>query len=141
MIKIARYDKYDSKMSGTRCFLNADWSSSDLETVIGVGLNSSGLLVKGAGNTGIIGVLVLTRVIKAGREPVDVMKRGEIVAFDLKGKPNVANALAVAGTKIWVNATTGAQQAAQASGGVYIGHTVEAGRLVVSLAESSTPGA
>ena len=130
---MARYDKYDSKVSGTRVFLAADWSSSDLETVIGVGLNSSGQLVKGAGASGIIGVLVLTRVIKAGREPVDIMKRGEIVALTLQGKPNVANAAAVAGTKFYVDNTTGAFTAT-ASGGTYIGHTVEADRLVVSMA-------
>ena len=45
---------------------------------MGVGLNASGALVKGAGASGIIGVLVLTRAIKAGQEPVDIMKRGEI---------------------------------------------------------------
>lgn len=137
---MARYDKYDSKMSGSRCFLAADWLSADLETVIGVGLNASGLLVKGAGNTGIIGVLILTRVIKAGREPVDIMKRGEIVAFDKKGKPNTVFAAAVAGTRFQVNDTTGVVTAlagvtAVAAGSTYIGHTVEAGRLVVTVGE------
>jgi hypothetical protein len=130
---VARYDKYDSKVSGTRVFLAADWSSSDLETVIGVGLNSSGQLVKGAGASGVIGVLVLTRVIKAGREPVDIMKRGEIVAFSLKGKPNVTNTVA-AGTKYYANDTTGVVSTTSGAGTTYIGHTVEADRLVVGVA-------
>jgi len=137
---VARYDKYDSKMSGTRAFLAADWSPSDLEKVVGVGLNASGQIVKGAGQTGIIGVLVLTRVIKAGREPVDPMKRGEIVQFDVQGRPNVALAAAAPGTKYYVNATTGAVQVA-ATGGIYIGHTVEKGRLVVSIDEGAAVGA
>lgn len=139
---MARYDKYDSKMSGTRAFLAADWLAADLEKVVGVGLNASGQLVKGAGQSGIIGVLVLTRVVKAGREPVDPMKRGEIVEFDLvgKGAAQVAFAPAVPGQKFYVNATTGAVQTA-ATGGIYIGHTVEKGRLVVSVDEGAAVGA
>jgi hypothetical protein len=119
-------------MSGFRAFLNADWISTDLERVVGVGLNSSGLLVKGAGQTGVIGVLVLTRIIKAGREPVDVMKRGEIVEFDKVQKPNIAFGTAAAGTKFYADATTGVLTATSTSN-IYIGHTVEAGRLIVSF--------
>jgi hypothetical protein len=127
---VARYDKYDSKMSGTRVFLAADWSASDLEKVVGVGLNASGQLVKGAGATGIIGVLVLTRVIKAGREPVDLMKRGEIVAFDKVGRPNTAFAAAAPGTKFFA-APDGTVSTTNT--GTYVGHTVEKSRLVVSM--------
>ena len=137
---MAAYDKYDSKISGPRAFLAADWSSSDLNKVVGVGLNASGQIVKGAGNTGILAVLVLSRVIKAGREPVDPMKRGEIVAFDLQGKPSVALGIAAAGTRYAVDNTTGAVEAlsgstAPAAGKTYIGHTVEKGRLIVNVAE------
>ena len=137
---MAAYDKYDSKISGPRAFLAADWSSSDLNKVVGVGLNASGQIVKGAGNTGILAVLVLSRVIKAGREPVDPMKRGEIVAFDLQGKPSVALGIAAAGTGYAVDNTTGAVEAlsgstAPAAGKTYIGHTVEKGRLIVNVAE------
>lgn len=136
---MARYDKYDSKISGPRAFLKSDWSSSDLEEVFGVGLDSSGLLVKGKGQTGIVGVLVLTRVIKAGREPVDVMTRGEIVAFDLKDKPNVANSAAAAGTAYYADETTGVVSTTS-TGGIYVGYTVEASRLIVSCAAGSAAG-
>lgn len=137
---MASYDKYDSKISGTRAFLAADWSSSDLRKVIGVGLNASGQIVKGAGNTGILAVLVLSRVIKAGREPVDPMKRGEIVEFDFQGVPSVALGIAAAGTRYAVDNTTGAVEAlsgatAVGAGKTYIGHTVEKGRLVVTVGE------
>ena len=137
---MAAYDKYDSKISGPRSFLAADWSSSDLNKVVGVGYNASGQLVKGAGVTGIMGVLVLSRVIKAGREPVDPMKRGEITAFDKVGKPSTTFAAAAPGTRYAVDNTTGAVEAlsgstAPAAGKTYIGHTVEAGRLIVNVAE------
>lgn len=137
---MAAYDKYDSKLSGPRGFLAADWSSSDLNKVVGIGLNASGQYVKGAGATGIIGVLVLSRVIKAGREPVDPMKRGEIVAFDKVGKPAADLAIAAPGTRYAVDNTTGAVEAlagatAPAAGKTYIGHTVEKGRLIVNVAE------
>lgn len=137
---MANYDKYDSKLSGPRGYLAADWSASDLEKVVGVGLNASGQYVKGGGNTGIVGVLVLTRVIRAGREPVDPMKRGEIVAFDKVGRPNAALSIAAPGTRYAVDNTTGAVEAlvgatAPATGKTYIGHTVEAGRLIVNVGE------
>jgi hypothetical protein len=97
---------------------------------VGVGLNASGQLVKGAGATGIIGVLVLTRVIKAGREPVDLMKRGEIVAFDKVGRPNTAFAAAAPGTKFFAAADG---SISTTNTGTYVGHTVEKSRLVVSM--------
>ena len=137
---MAVYDKFDSKLSGPRGFLGADWLAADLEKVVGVGLNASGQWVKGAGVTGILAVLVLTRVIKAGREPVDPMKRGEITAFDKVGKPNVDLAIAAAGTRSAVDDVTGAVEAlsgatAPGAGKTYIGHTVEKGRLIVNVWE------
>lgn len=137
---MARYDKYDSKLSGPRGFLAADWSPSNLNKVVGVGLNASGQYVVGAGATGIIGVLILTRVIKAGREPVDPMKRGEIVDFDNVGKPSVAFGAAAPGTRYAVDNTTGFIEAlsgstAPAAGKTYVGHTIEKGRLIINVAE------
>jgi hypothetical protein len=49
-------------------------------------------------------------------------------------------AIAAPGTKYYVNATTGAVQTS-ATGGIYIGHTVEKGRLVVSIDEGAAVGA
>lgn len=130
---MARYDKYDSKVSGTRAFLAANWLAADVNKVVGVGLDTAGRIVKGGGNSGIIGVLVLTRVVKAGIEPVDPMKRGEITGLKKQG-PNEATAFAAAaGTKYYVDNTTGALTAS-ATGATYIGHTVEADRLVVGVA-------
>lgn len=128
---MARYDKYDSKLSGPRGFLAADWLAADVNTVIGVGYDSSGRIVKGPGQTGVKGILILTRVIKAGREPVDPMKHGEVVEFDRQG-PNAAAFAAAPGTNYYVVTATGVLTAT-ASGNKYIGHTVEAGRLIVEV--------
>ncbi len=137
---MARYDKYDSKISGPRGFLAVDWITANLERVVGIGYNASGQITVGGGATGIMGILVLTRIVKAGREPVDPMKRGEIVAFDLVGKPNAAFATATPGTRYAVDNTTGAVVAlagstAPGAGQTYIGHTVEKGRLIVNVGE------
>jgi hypothetical protein len=130
---VARYDKFDSKLSGPRSFLAADWLPGDLEKVVGVGYDNQGRLVKGAGATGIVGVLVLTRIIKAGREPVDPMKRGEIVQFDKVGRPNVNFTAAAPGTKFYAAADG---TVSTTNTGTYIGHTVEKSRLIVNVKEA-----
>lgn len=135
---MARYDKYDSKLSGPRGFLAADWLVANVQKVVGVGYNASGQIVVGKGVTGIKGVLVLTRVIKAGREPVDPMKTGEIVEFDKHGSPLVAFAAAAPGVNYAVDNATGLVEAlaantAPGTGKTYIGHTVEKGRLIVNV--------
>lgn len=78
-----RIDKYEPKAGGFRALLAADTSKTggeigDEDAAIGVGLNSTGKVVAGAGNTGVLGVLVLTKNMKAG-DVVDVMTDGEIV--------------------------------------------------------------
>lgn len=116
---MANYDKYDPKAGGFRAPLHADWSKDDLKTVFGVGLNASGNLVKGAGTSGVVGVLVLTEALKAG-DIVDVMTAGEIVDFP-----------GVAGTVYYTATATGIVDATSAAGKSRVGHTVKAGRLVV----------
>lgn len=124
---MARYDKYDPKSGGCRAKLNADMAKTSDGNPVAVGLNSSGRVVAGAGNTGIIGVLVLTKDMKAG-DTVDVMRSGEIVEMES----------VTAGTIITADTTSGAVGTTAASATkVAIGHTVEATRLVVNV---KTPG-
>ena len=100
---MANYDKYEPKVGGFRAALAADWLKADLNTVIGVGLDAKGAVVKGAGTSGMVGVLVLTEELKA-RAIVDVMTGGDIVAFGgVAGKAYFADA-----TTGVVNATAGA---------------------------------
>jgi hypothetical protein len=122
---MARIDKYDFNDGGFRAPLAADRAKlNGLVTTatgpLGVGLDSSGRVVLGAGNTGVVGVLVLTEDKKAG-DVVDVMTDGEIT--DCGG---------TAGTIYTADTTTGVigTTAADATH-TRVGHTVEAGRLVV----------
>jgi len=123
---MARYDKYEPLSGGHRAPLAADWLEADLNKVIGVGLNGSGQVVKGAGNTGVIGALVLTKIVKAGKV-VDVMQDGEIVEM------NINHAGIVAGTNYYFDAAGALTAVVPASGvnGVRAGYTCEATRLIV----------
>lgn len=76
---MSRYDKYDPMVGNFRAPLAAAWGTSEgLNKIFGVGLDTNGRVVKGAGNTGILGVLILTMARAAG-EIVDIMTHGEIV--------------------------------------------------------------
>lgn len=117
-----RYDKYDPISGGFRAPLAADLSKTSTGNGIGVGLNSSGQVVPGAGNTGIVGVLCTTRDMKAG-DIVDVMTGGECVEC---GSPITA------GTVITADTTDGELGVdAAAADKVPVGFTSEATRLMV----------
>lgn len=139
---MARYDKYDPKVGGFRAHLAVDWLLADINKVVPVGLNVDGQVVKGDGQTGVLGVLVLTRVIKAGQEPVDVMTAGEIVEFPSAAAP------AAPGTVIYGEGTGDFEVGAAAdvaAGATRLGHTVEArngygARLVVRVIPGVTGG-
>jgi hypothetical protein len=89
---MARIDKYQPVAGGFRAPLNAAYTGA--VAAIGVGLNSSGRVVAGAGVTGIIGVVV-SPYDKAARDIIDVMTAGEMVEFG-----------GVAGTTYTANTTT-----------------------------------
>jgi hypothetical protein len=116
----ARYDKYEPKAGGFRAPLAVDTVATS-GNPLGVGLNTSGRVVVGAGNTGILGVIVLTKNMKAG-DIVDVMTDGECV--DLAGL--------TAGTVYSANTTTGVLSSAAGSATqTPVGFTVEATRLIM----------
>lgn len=124
-----RIDKYDPKSGGFRAPLAANQASTpgqvgDADAAIGVGLDVNGRIVPGAGNTGIVGILVLTRAMNAG-EIVDVMTDGEIVEFG-----------GVAGTTYYAAAADGVINTvapAVGANGTRLGRTVEGDRLVVRV--------
>lgn len=119
-----RIDKYDNVSGGFRAPLAADQAAltgaiGGATGPLGVGLDVNGRVVPGAGTTGIKGVLVTTRDMKAG-DIVDVMTAGEIVEFG-----------GAAGTVYTANTGTGIiSNAAQAAAQKVVGYTVEASRLV-----------
>lgn len=83
--KGAYYDKYDPVSGGFRAPLAADLPATAIIAganttgdPLAVGLDTNGRVVPGAGTTGIVGVLVTTKNMKAN-DIVDVMTAGEIV--------------------------------------------------------------
>lgn len=114
---MARIDKYDPVDGGFRAPLAADYAGS--ASPIGVGLNSSGRVVPGAGQTGVLGVICIPRALKAGNI-VDIMTDGELVEFN-----------GVAGTTYFAHAGTGAISTTASA--YRVGATVEATRLVVRM--------
>lgn len=124
-----RYDKYDPVNGGYRAPLAA--ALAVLETVRGVGHDANGRVLWGAaGNSGFTGVMAISKA-KATGDIVDVMTSGEIV--DVDGL--------VAGTDYYLAADGTLTDVAPAAGaaGFYVGHTVEADRLVVRFQRISTP--
>lgn len=121
---MARYDKYDPISGGFRALLAADFPKEDLNKVIGVGLDADGHVVKGAGKSGIRGVLILTKARRAG-DVVDVMTQGDIVDLD----EGDASLTPVAGTLYYAADADGAVSATASTS--LVGSTVESQRLVV----------
>lgn len=121
---MARYDKYDPFSGGFRALLAEDFPKEDLNKVIGMGLDADGHLVKGKGQSGIRGVMILTKVRKAG-DVVDVMTHGEIVDLN-EGDEDLTP---VPGTNYYAADADGAVSATASTN--LVGATVEAQRLVV----------
>lgn len=120
---MARFDKYDPISGGYRAPLAVDMAKTSAGNPVGCGLNASGQVVAGAGATGIVGLIVLTRDMKAG-DIVDLMTQGECV--DMVGL--------TAGTLITALDTTGVLAVtAPGVGRKRIGWTVEATRLIVRI--------
>lgn len=117
----AHYDKYDPISGGFRAPLAAAVTAANQNLLRACSLDANGRVVVGtAANSGFVGVFV-THSAKAIGDIVDVMTDGEIV--DVPGL--------VAGTKYYA--------AADGSLGTvntnpYVGHTVEADRLIVRTA-------
>ena len=134
---MARMGLVDAYIGNPRAYLNADWPASDIEKIYGVGLNSSGLIVKGAGQTGIIGVVALTRELLVNSdEPIDIMHDGEVTEFGpTAGTPGTD--FGAAGTAYYADPTTGAISSTSAANKVYVGHTVEGSRLIVHVGQKT----
>jgi shikimate 5-dehydrogenase len=124
---MARYDKYDGVTGGFRAVAAADVASvNDYDTVLGVGLDTTGKAVlKAASNSGFVGVTIVDRTKRKAGDVLDIMQDGEIVEV-----PGL-----IAGTFYYL--TAGGLLTATGPGAgvnaVRVGHTVEATRLVVRL--------
>lgn len=124
---MARYDKYEPKSGGFRAPLAADLnatSKTGAGNPIGVGLDNQGRVVPGDGDSGVKGVVVTTKNMKAG-DIVDVMTDGEIVEM----------AGIAAGANVTCDVADGSldDDAIDATH-FYVGFAVEATRLIVRVA-------
>jgi len=142
---MARYDKYDPISGGFRAALAADWADADTNEPYAVGLDTNGRVVKGAGTTGIVGVLVVdgqlsptgTRIsLKKAGDIVDVMTAGEIVDCTLSDGSTALDP----GTPYFGVLATGLLSATAADQPA-IGFAVDTQRLVVRATGYITPGA
>lgn len=120
---MARIDKYDPVDGGFRAPLNAAYTGAPAP--VGVGLNSSGRVVAGAGVTGVVGVVCSPRDHVAG-DPIDIMTDGELVEF--------AGAV---GTVYFANGSTGV--ISDTPSDFPIGFTSEATRLIVRVRHVVSP--
>lgn len=131
---MARIDKTESAVGVVRAALNFAIEEADYDTIIGVGLNAQGRIVRGAGNTGIVGVINPSKARTKIGQITDIFVLGDVV--DCVGL--------AAGTTYYVDGATGALAAGDAgtgaapaagagstAGSVRIGFTVEADRLVI----------
>lgn len=148
LVAKARWDKYDGYVGNFRAPLAADVVlASEANRVVPVGINSSGAAVLGgAGQTGIVGLVIIPvgvdmngNLLTGGiniyaGDICDVGKHGEITNFQYV---DAAGALSTpaAGVSIYAH-PDGAVNATKSTDGVYVGHTVEADRLIVNVSES-----
>jgi len=132
-----RYDKFDPVANGFRVNVAADYADADLGKIFGVGLDSTGKVVKGNGQSGVIGVLVVTSkpgVVGPLKQiaRVDVMTQGCVTDFcATAGVPGTD--VGVAGTKYYSDASGNISTTAT---GTYVGVCVEPDRLEVNVRAS-----
>ena len=141
---MARYDKYDPIANGFRGDVAVDFPDADLGKIFGVGLDSAGKVVKGSGQTGVVGVLVVTQ--KPGRvgplrevARVDVMTQGCVTDFGPSDAGKVPGVdFGVAGTKYYSD-SAGVITSTSGTGKFYVGHTCEPDRLEVNVHPVALP--
>lgn len=122
-----RIDKSDPMVGSFRVGLNADWVDADINKVWAFGMNSSGLGVKGAGASGILGLVIRTKAGEKAGDIIDVHTSGEVYPFvETDGTP------AVAGTRYYGHSNGSVDDVAAA--GVYLGTVTSDGRLILRTA-------
>jgi hypothetical protein len=133
---MARIDKSDPINSTYRIHVATNYPDADLGKLFGFGHDANGKAVKGAGQTGIVAVGVVTEkpgVVGPLRDVsrIDLMRTGCVTDFGpTTGTPGVD--FGVAGTKYYCDAN-GVISATKAAGSVYVGTTVEPDRLEVNV--------
>ena len=119
---MARIDKTDSAIGVVRAALNADIEEANYDKVKAVGINAQGRIVYGAGQTGVIGVIISDKTVRKAGKIADIFVLGDILE----------NTGLSAGTKYYADPATGDLTTDAAAGAnAYVGFTVEADRLIL----------
>lgn len=123
-----RYDKVEPMGGSFRAPLAAAISADDVGKVQGVSINNSGrAVIGGADALSIKGVICAVKPMAIG-DIIDVMTDGEITNFT-----DAAGAAVAAGANLYVAFATGIVSVTSTGSPQYVGHTVEASRLVVRV--------
>jgi len=123
---MARVDKTDSAVGVVRAPIDVDFDADDFDTTIGVGINAAGHVVKGAGQTGVIGVVIPGRTVFRAGQIADIFKLADIV--ENEGLSAGTKYYADANGDLTADASTGADPDVA---NTYVGFTVEADRLIL----------
>lgn len=123
---MSRIDKYGGVTGGFRARLAAAVVIGDVGVIKGVSINASGLAVQGASALGTYRGVICADVTFASGQAIDIMTNGEMVEV-----PTFT-----AGQAIYIDVATGLLTATPGTN-QYLGHMVEAGRLVVRLGRTT----
>lgn len=123
-----RVDKSDPKVGSFRAGLALDFADGDINKVYAVGLNASGLVVKGSGATGIKGIIIRTKKGEKAGDIVDVHTAGELYPF-----VTTAGVAVIAGKNYYAHANGNVDDVAAL--GLLIGWSTSDGRLILRVGE------
>lgn len=131
---MSRFDKYDPVSGGFRGPLVAAILAADVGKIQAVSVSASGVVIGGAAETAIMGVICPVKAMAAG-DIIDVMTHGEIVEATM-----TAGTAFAAGAIVYGHGTAGGVGTvdATATTGKVIGKTIELDRLVVRVAAATT---
>lgn len=126
---MSRYDKYDGVAGGFRAEAAEAQLEANYDRPMGAGLDASGHALLGdASNSRFKGVTIVDRTKRRAGDILDIMTNGEIVDCE-----NLT-----AGTTYFLDATG---ELSTIESAYYVGHTVEAWRLVVRFQDRTDLGA
>jgi hypothetical protein len=124
----ARIDKTESSTGVVRGTLLADIAQASWNHMRAVGIDSAGKTVLGAGQSGIVGIVIVDRTNYRAGSRCDIFKLGEVILTN----DTAGNDLLAAGTRMTANTTTGVITSAAASGTqIAVGYTEATDRFII----------
>lgn len=127
-----RIDKSDPKVGSFRVGLAADFADADINKVWAFGLDAAGLAVKGAGATGVKGVVIRTKKGEKAGDIIDIHTAGEL--YPLYTTAGVAG---VPGKNYYGHANGTVDDVAAA--GYLLGSVTSDGRLILRVEAALLP--